>query len=116
LKKNFTIMAIKKMQIKTTKRCPPTPVRIPGIFYHQEHKLQQVLVSMLGKRNSHTLLVGMLASTSIMENSMEAHLKTKNRPAILTSIVRYIDGKGFLPFCRWPIQFREHFFCCAEAF
>jgi hypothetical protein len=24
-------------------------------------------------------------------------------------------GKAFLPFCGQPLQFREHFFCCAEA-
>jgi hypothetical protein len=28
----------------------------------------------------------------------------------------YIASKHFLPFCAWPFQFREHVFCCGEAF
>jgi hypothetical protein len=27
-----------------------------------------------------------------------------------------IVGKYFLPLCEWYLQFRDHFFCCAEAF
>jgi hypothetical protein len=50
--------------------------------YHQEHKQQQMLARMQGKRNPHTLLVGMYISTTTMENSMEAPQKTKNRTAI----------------------------------
>jgi hypothetical protein len=33
----------------------------------------------VGKRNPHTLLVGMQASTTTMENNMEAFQKTKHR-------------------------------------
>jgi hypothetical protein len=41
-----------------------------------------MLERMQGKKNPDTLLVGMLARTTTMENSMEALEKTKNRPAI----------------------------------
>jgi hypothetical protein len=40
--------------------------------YHQEHHHQQMLMRMQGKRNSHTLLVGMQASASTLESSMKA--------------------------------------------
>jgi hypothetical protein len=40
------------------------------------------LARMWGKRNLHTLLVAMQASTTILENNMEASLKTKCRRAI----------------------------------
>jgi hypothetical protein len=41
-----------------------------------------MLARMQRKRNPHTLLVGIYASTTIMESSMEVPLKTKNRSAI----------------------------------
>jgi hypothetical protein len=31
-------------------------------------------------------------------------------------LVRCIPGKDFLPFCGQPLQFRDHFFCCADTF
>jgi hypothetical protein len=37
-----------------------------------------MLTMMQGKRNPHTLLVGMYDSTTTMENNMEASLKTKH--------------------------------------
>jgi hypothetical protein len=41
--------------------------------HHQEHHQQQMMVSMQwGKRNPHTLLVGMQASATTLENNMEA--------------------------------------------
>jgi hypothetical protein len=40
--------------------------------YHQKHHQQQVLVRMWGKRNPYTLLVGMQASVTTLENNMEA--------------------------------------------
>jgi hypothetical protein len=43
-----------------------------------------MLVRMCGKKNLHTLQVGMQISTTI-ENIMEALQKTKNRAAILSS-------------------------------
>jgi hypothetical protein len=43
--------------------------------YHQEYKQQQMLARMRVKGTPHTLLVGMQASTTTMENSMEAPLK-----------------------------------------
>jgi hypothetical protein len=39
--------------------------------YHQKHYQQQVLTRMWGKRNPHTLLVGMKASATSLENNME---------------------------------------------
>jgi hypothetical protein len=30
------------------------------------------------------------------------------------SLIWCIASKDFLPFCRWPLQVRDHFFCCAE--
>jgi hypothetical protein len=32
------------------------------------------------------------------------------------SLVICIASKCFLPFCRWPLQFTDHLFCCAEEF
>jgi hypothetical protein len=48
------------MQIKTTLRFHLTPARMT---YHREHKEQQMLARMWGKRNPHTTTV---------ENIMEA--------------------------------------------
>jgi hypothetical protein len=55
-------LAIKEMQIKATLRVHLTRVQ--------------------NKRNPHTLLVGMLASTTTIEISMESPQKTENRPAL----------------------------------
>jgi hypothetical protein len=52
------------------------------LFYHHQ---QQVLVRMWGKRNTHTLMVGMQASATTLENNMEVSLKTKHRPSIWSS-------------------------------
>jgi hypothetical protein len=41
-----------------------------------------MLVRMQGKRNPHTLLVRMEASTTTLENNIEAPQKTKHRSAI----------------------------------
>jgi hypothetical protein len=41
-----------------------------------------MLVTMWGQRDPHTLLVGMQACTTTLENNMEASLKTKHRSAI----------------------------------
>jgi hypothetical protein len=32
------------------------------------------------------------------------------------SVLWCIASKHFLPLCGWPLKFRAHFFCCAEAF
>jgi hypothetical protein len=40
--------------------------------HHQKHHQQKVLVRMWGKRNPLTLLVGMQASATTVENSMGA--------------------------------------------
>jgi hypothetical protein len=68
IKKMLSISAIKERQIKTTLRFHLTPVRIT----HQKYHHQQMLVRMWGKRNPHTLLVGMKTSTTTLENDMEA--------------------------------------------
>jgi hypothetical protein len=39
--------------------------------YHQKHHQQQVLAGMWGKGNAYTLLVGMQASATTLENNME---------------------------------------------
>jgi hypothetical protein len=68
MKKCSRSVAIKKMPIKTTQKFHFTPVRIAIIKKH--HK--QMLSRMWGKRNPHTLLVGMHASTTTLKNKLEA--------------------------------------------
>jgi hypothetical protein len=58
-----------EMQIKNTLRFHLTPVRIAIIKNSTNNMCWQ------GERNPHTLLVGMQASTTTMENNMEASLK-----------------------------------------
>jgi hypothetical protein len=41
-----------------------------------------MLARMLGKKNPHTLLVGMEASTTTLENNTEASLKIKHRSTV----------------------------------
>jgi hypothetical protein len=62
--KMLTITSHKEMQIKTTLRFHLPLFRITTI---QEHH-QQMLVRMRGKRNLHTLLLGMYTNTITMEN------------------------------------------------
>jgi hypothetical protein len=40
--------------------------------YHQKHLQKEVLARMWGKRYPHTLLVGMQASATTLENDMKA--------------------------------------------
>jgi hypothetical protein len=62
-------LAIKEMQIKTTLRFHLTPVRL-AIFKNTTNNI--CLVRMWGKRSPHTLLVGMQAGATTLENNMEA--------------------------------------------
>jgi hypothetical protein len=57
MKKCSPSMAIKEMQIKTTLRFHLTLARMTII--KNTNQQQQMLASMWGKRNPHTLLVGM---------------------------------------------------------
>jgi hypothetical protein len=69
MKKRSPSLAIKEMQIKTTLRFHFTPVRIAIIKNTTNSRCWQ---GWGGKRNPHTLLVGMQASTTTLENNMEA--------------------------------------------
>jgi hypothetical protein len=60
-------LAIKEMQIKTTIRFYLTPVRIATI-----KNTNNVLARMWGKRNPHTVLVGMQAGATTLEKNLEA--------------------------------------------
>jgi hypothetical protein len=73
MKKFPTFLDIKEMQTKTILRFYLTPVKTPPTTNVGEDA---------GKRNPHTLLVGMQASTAILENNTEASSKIKHRSAI----------------------------------
>jgi hypothetical protein len=62
-------LSIKEMQIKTTLRFHYTPVRKA---ITKNTTTTNCLVRIWGKRNPQTLLVGMKASTTTLENNMEA--------------------------------------------
>jgi hypothetical protein len=55
MKKCSLSLAIKEMQVKTTLRFYPIPIRIATI----KTTINKILVRMRGKRNPHTLLMGM---------------------------------------------------------
>jgi hypothetical protein len=57
------------MQFKTTLRFHLTPIRIAII---KNTKKQHVLARMWGKKNPHTLLVGMQAGATTLEKNFEA--------------------------------------------
>jgi hypothetical protein len=69
MKKCAPSLAIKEMQIKTTLRFHLIPVRIAIIKNSTSNKCWH---GSGGKRNPHTLLVGIQASIITLENNMEA--------------------------------------------
>jgi hypothetical protein len=67
MKKCLPFLAIKEMEINTTLRFYLTP-ELPT----SRTATPQMLARMQEKRNPHTLLVGMQASTTTLDNNMEA--------------------------------------------
>jgi hypothetical protein len=65
MKKMLTISGHKRNANQNHTKIPPHP-------YHQKHYHQQVLARMWAKWNLHTLLVGIQASATTLENNMEA--------------------------------------------
>ena len=67
-KRCLTPLIIREMQIKTTVRYHPTPVRIAD---HQNIYKQEMLERLQRKGNPLALLVGMQVDTVTVENSVE---------------------------------------------
>ena len=70
-----------EMQVTTTVRNHPTPVRMTII----KKNTNNWLVRMWRKGNPHMLLVGMQMHEASVENNMEVSQKTKNRTTICPS-------------------------------
>jgi hypothetical protein len=77
--KMFTISSHKGNANQNYTRIPPHPCQNS---HHQKYHQQHALARIWGKQNPHTLLVGMQASTTTLENNTEASLKTKHRSPI----------------------------------
>jgi len=78
MRKCSTSLAIREIQIKTTMRYHLTPARMAKV----NDRKQQVLVRLWRKGNPLTLLVGMQAGTTTLENSMEIPQGVKNRATL----------------------------------
>jgi hypothetical protein len=74
--KKPTVIEIRTASHRFLSRLATTKKRI------NEHADKLTEITHTRKRSPSTLLMGMLISTAIMENSMEGHQKTKNRTAI----------------------------------
>ena len=78
MKRSSKLLIIKEMQIKTTIRYHPTPVRIAAAKRQEitsVHKLWR-------KENTCAPLMGMKIGVSTIENSMEIPQKMKNKNTI----------------------------------
>jgi hypothetical protein len=78
MKKCSTFLAIKVIQIKTTKIFVLPQLEWP----YSRTKTHQMLVRMWQNKNPYTVLVGMEIITTIMEGSMEIPQKAKDRTAV----------------------------------
>ena len=79
MRKCSTSLVIREMQIKTTLRFQPTPIRI-AIFKNTSNN--KCWHGCGGERHTHTLLVKFQFDTATLESSMEISQKTWNGPTI----------------------------------
>ena len=91
-------LAIREMQIKTTKRYHFTSLRMAII------NKQQMLKRMWRKGNSSTLLVGLQTGAATMENSMEFPQKNKNGTAFWPGN----STAGIISLESWNASPKEH--------